>query len=139
MKYLALLLTLSFAPGAVLAQAPKAKKTEAILMEGELFKADVQKVLERGPQRFIASLRVAPHMNGKRFVGFRIDGFAPDSPLVNSRGVQPGDVILKVNREPVERPDQFMRAWEVVKGADTLEVEMLRAGQRLLYRWTLIP
>lgn len=126
---------------ALLAPAPagaQGKKTEAILLEGELERARLKKVLEQGPQKFIASLRLAPHMNGKRFVGFRIDGFAPDSPLVNGGAVQPGDVVLRVNREPVERPDQFMRAWEVVGGADTLEVELLRGTQRYLYRYTLI-
>lgn len=131
------------APTLGVAQGPAKKKAEAkaeaVLLEGELERARLKQVLDRGPQRFIASLQVAAHLEGKRFVGFRIEGFAPDSPLVNSRAVQPGDVILKVNREPLERPDQFMRAWEVVGSADTLEVELLRAGQRLLYRWTLLP
>ncbi len=133
----ALAVPLTLAASAPPAAAQK-KKTEAILLEGELERAVVERVLAGGPQKFIASLRLAPHMNGKRFVGFRIDGFAADSPLVNGGAVQPGDVVLRVNREPVERPDQFMRAWEVVGGADRLEVELLRGTQRYLYRWTLI-
>jgi len=130
------------APLAVALPSPSAAAepagTRAILLEGELERAALKRVLAKGPQRFIASLRVAPYMKGKRFMGFRIEGFAPDSPLVNGGAVQPGDVVLKVNREPVERPDQFMRAWEVVEGADALEVELLRGTQRYLYRWTLI-
>lgn len=117
--------------------SPKAQKP--IVLEGELPRAEVAAIVERGPQPFIASLRVAPHLEGRRFVGFRIEGFAPDSPLINSRAIQPGDVVLAVNREPLERPEQFMRAWELVARKDTLEVDLLRAGQRLRYRWTLVP
>ncbi|MCA9540944.1 MAG: hypothetical protein KC620_18720, partial [Myxococcales bacterium] len=106
------------APASLRAAAPKAD--EAVLVEGALARSEVRSVIERGPQRFIASLRVAAHLEKGRFVGFRIEGFAADAPMVNSQSVQPGDVILSVNREPLERPEQFMRAWEVVKEADTL-------------------
>lgn len=126
-------------PSAVVAGVPSSKKPEAIVFEGELARAEVIAVVAQGPQRFIASVQVAAHLDGRRFVGFRIEGFAPDSPLVNSRAVQPGDVILSVNREPLERPEQFMKAWERVDDGDSLEVELLRAGQRLRYRWTLVP
>lgn len=131
----ALLLTLS--PTA--APAQEKAEEQAIVLEGELERSRVKAVIDKGAQRFIASLRVAPHMRGKRFAGFRIEGFAPDSPLVNSAAIRPGDVVVKVNREPVERPDQFMRAWEVVGAADSLEVEVLRGTQRYLYRWKLLP
>lgn len=126
-------------PSAVVAGVPSPKKPEAIVFEGELARAEVIAIVAQGPQRFIASVQVAAQLDGRRFVGFRIEGFAPDSPLVNSRAVQPGDVILSVNREPLERPEQFMKAWERVDDGDTLEVELLRAGQRLRYRWTLVP
>lgn len=137
------LLTGLFALGLIAAVAPPAAAgptpaaEQAIVLEGELERSEVKRVIERGPQKFIASLRVAPYMKGKRFMGFRIEGFAADSPLVNSRAVQPGDVVLKVNGEPVERPEQFMRAWEVVAGAEALEVTLLRGTQRYVYRWTL--
>lgn len=114
-------------------------KTQAILIDGELERHRVQQVIDKGPQRFIASLRVSPHLVKGRFKGFRIDGFTPDSPLINSRAVQPGDVIIRVNREPVERPEQFMRAWELVAKADTLEVLLQRGNQRYQYTWTLRP
>ncbi|MEZ4435286.1 MAG: hypothetical protein R3F65_23005 [bacterium] len=124
---------------ALSAPLPSKKQPDAIVLEGELSRPELLRVVAAGPQRFIASVQVAPHLDGRRFVGFRIEGFAPDSPLVNSRAVQPGDVILSVNRESLERPEQFMKAWERLDEGDSLEVELLRAGQRLRYRWTLIP
>lgn len=119
----------------------QAKKGEpkATLIEAKMTRAEVAKVIEAGPQRFIASLRVEPHSVGGKFIGYRLSGVTTDGPLVNSQSVLPGDIIISVNREPLERPDQFMRAWEVAKGADVIEVLLLRGPQRLLYRWTLIP
>lgn len=111
---------------------------EARVVESELSRAEIQKVFDRGPQRFIAGLQVDPHLVKGKFVGFRIAGFTADGPLVNSRSVLPGDVVLRVNREPLERPEQFMRAWEVAQKADRLEVLLLRGTERILYRWKYV-
>jgi len=127
--------------GLCLATSVQAKKgdTKATLIEGTMTRAEVAKVIKAGPQRFIASLRVEPHIVEGKFVGYRLAGVTNDGPLVNSQSVLPGDVIISVNREPLERPAQFMRAWEVAKSAQTIEVLLLRGTQRLLYRWKLLP
>ncbi len=118
--------------------AVASEKTRPVkVIEGQLSRAVLKKVIERGPQRFVAGMRVSAHLVEGRFVGFRIDGFAPDGPLVNGRHILPGDVVLKVNQEPIERPEQFMRAWDVVSGADSLDVLLLRGGQQLRYHWKL--
>ena len=111
----------------------------AKVIEGHLDRTTLKKVMERGPQRFVAGVRVSPHLVKGRFVGFRIDGFTAEGPLVNGRAILPGDVVLSVNREPIERPEQFMRAWDVVRDADTLDVLLIRRGQRLNYRWKIVP
>ena len=117
----------------------KKSDAKATLIEGTMTRAEVAKVIEAGPQRFIASLRVEPHIVSGKFIGYRLSGVTTDGPLVNSQSVLPGDIIISVNREPLERPEQFMRAWEVAKSAPNLEVLLLRGTQRLLYRWKLIP
>lgn len=126
-------------PGPITAAHAQPAQSRAVLIDGELDRARVQAVIDKGPQQFIASLRVSPHLVKGRFKGFRIDAFTPDSPLINSRSIQPGDVIQRVNREPVERPEQFMRAWELVAKANTLEVLLLRGNQQYQYTWTLRP
>lgn len=108
-------------------------------VEGQLARGEVSQVLEKGPQRFIASIRVAPHLVKGRFAGFRLVQVLPDSPLATSTSVLPGDVVVSVNEQSLERPEQFMRAWDVVKGADRLSVVVLREGRRLSYSWKIIP
>jgi type II secretory pathway component PulC len=122
------------APAAAAGDAPK-----DAAIEGTLTRAALDAVLGRGPQRFIAGLRVAPHMNGKQFVGFRIVGFAPDSPLATGASIRPGDVVLKVNGESLARPEQFMHAWERVGEKDALTVDLLRADKPVRYRWRIVP
>ena len=132
---------LSFALVAALGSpAVAGEKTRPVkTIEGQLSRSLVKQVMERGPQRFIAGVRVSAHLVEGRFVGFRIDGFSADGPLVNGRHILPGDVVVRVNREPIERPEQFMRAWDVVQGAEALDVELIRGGQQLRYVWKIIP
>jgi len=107
--------------------------------QGQLNRAAFSQVLKAGPQRFIASLRVDAHLKEGRFVGFRLLQFLPNSSLINNGAVRPGDVILSVNKERLERPDQFMRIWEKLEEAQQLEVLLLRGTQRHRYRWIIEP
>jgi S1-C subfamily serine protease len=109
------------------------------LVEGTMSRSLLDEVVAQGPQRLIATLQVEPHMVKGRFIGYRIVGLSADSPLLNSRSVLPGDVIMSVNREPIERPEQFMRAWEVVQNAKRLQVTLMRGSEHLRYRWKLLP
>ena len=116
--------------------APSAKP---IVVENALARDQLNAVVQKGPQRFIATISVDPVMEKGRFVGFRIVGVAADSPMAGSANIRPGDVVMSVNRESLERPEQFMRAWEVVRNAPTLEVMVRRGMQRYLYRWKIVP
>jgi type II secretory pathway component PulC len=132
-----LLLTAMLLVVATAAQA--ADPPPAAVVEGTLTRAEVQQVLDRGPQRFIAALRVAPVLDKGKFLGFKLVSIQPESPLAAGTSVALGDVVLAVNDQPLERPEQFMRAWDMVKGADSLSVLLLRDGRRLQYRWKIAP
>lgn len=119
-------------------QAPPVAADER-LIESVLTRAEVAPILEQGPQRVVAAVEVSPHLERGRFVGFRILRFRSDGPFADVRSLQPGDVVVRVNRESLERPEQFMRAWEVVKQADELEIEVLRGDQRFVFRWRIVP
>jgi type II secretory pathway component PulC len=108
-------------------------------VESTLTRSAFDAAIARGPQRIVASVEVRPALDRGRFLGFQIVRWLPDGDLRDCTSILAGDVIVSVNRESLERPEQFMRAWEVVKTATALEVEVLRAGQRLLYRWKIEP
>ena len=107
------------------------------IVEKTMARGVLDAVIAKGPQRLIATLQVQPHMVNGRFLGYRLVSVSPDSPLVNSDTVKPGDVIVSVNKERIERPEQFMRAWEVVSNAKRLSVSIIRGQKRIQYRWRL--
>jgi len=109
------------------------------VMASTLARAAFDAVMAESPQRVVAAVDVKPALVGRRFVGFRLLRIRPEGILRDCTSLVPGDVIVSVNREPLERPEQFMRAWEVVKNASAIEVEVERGGRRILYRWTLVP
>lgn len=138
--------------GVAAAEGPK-------VVEGQLTQAEVERVLDLGPQRLIAGVEVAAHRarvapdapaGGKgadvvqgpprraRFVGFRIVSISPTGPLAEMQSIQVGDVVITVNGQPVERPDDFMKVWEGVRGRDTLEVRVLRGVEPIIYRWKVV-
>ncbi|MEE2787979.1 MAG: hypothetical protein VX589_11620 [Myxococcota bacterium] len=114
---------------------PAAAKTVQLTLS----RAVLNEVLDQGPQRFIAALKLDPHMERGRFLGWRIGGFAATSRFANTQHVFAGDVIVAVNDEPLERPEQFMRAWEVVRNASELKVTLIRQKVKWTYRWKIQP
>ncbi len=92
-------------------------------------------VLRGGAGRFFARMPVRPHRVGRRFIGFKLldlYGHAPPHP----DGLHVGDVVTAVNDMPIARPEQFMKVWETVGVARTIEVDVMRREQpmRVVYR-----
>ncbi|MCB9547745.1 MAG: hypothetical protein H6706_18110 [Myxococcales bacterium] len=116
-----------------------APPADGVIVAGAITRGDLEAVVAAGAQRFIASLQVVPVMDGRRFRGFQLAGVRPDSPLAGSENVRVGDVVVAVNGLPVERPDQFMKAWGGLKKAERIDVKLLRGAQPLVYRWTVSP
>lgn len=120
-------------PGALSVNPPPG----GIISAGTLTREALKAGLALGPQRFIASVHVTPLMKGRRFLGFQLAQIKPGSPLMGSQNIRVGDVIISVNKMPVERPDQFMKAWESLASVKQLDVKLRRAGQTLVYRWQI--
>jgi type II secretory pathway component PulC len=123
----------------LLAPAAGAPAAPVPTVESAITRSAFDAAIARGPQRIVASVEVRPGLDRGRFLGFQIVRFLPDGDLRDCTSILPGDIVVSVNRESLERPEQFMRAWEVVKSAPAVEVEVLRAGQRVVYRWKIEP
>ena len=107
--------------------------------EGRLARADFDAVLSGSPQRIVAAVDVQPFLERGHFRGFQIVRIHSDGVLSALEAIVPGDVILTVNHEPIERPEQFMRAWDVVKSASAVDVEVLRGTRPVRLRWKIEP
>ena len=67
--------------------------------------------LERGPSWLIQNVTVRPVLLDRQFYGFQLVALFPDEPD-KRLPIQVGDIVQQVNGQAIERPDQFMDAWQ---------------------------
>ncbi len=96
---------------------------------GPLTRAEVETALTRGLGVFLARVDVSPAMTNGRFVGFRLER-ADDIDDWHSAGadIRIGDVILRVNGIRIERPEQALWAFERLRIARAIDVDLIRNG-----------
>ena len=100
-------------------------------------RSQVDDALARGPSWFIRQVRVQPVLLGESFYGFQLRAIFPDYPEFTEDAIRTGDIVQRVNGMPIERPDQFMAAWESLARSDHLSVRVVRDGKALLVTWLI--
>ena len=116
---------------AVAAEAPVA--TVAVVAPsrppGPLTRGEIEGLVRGGLGVLLGRVEVTPVMSAGRFVGFRLDA-AQDLDAWHAAGadIRLGDVIVRVNGVRVERPEQAQWAFERLRIAQAIEVDVLRGG-----------
>ncbi|MDB4930744.1 MAG: hypothetical protein JWM10_3228 [Myxococcaceae bacterium] len=84
----------------------------------------------RGLGRFLAEVDVSPVVEGGRFVGFRLNS-ARHLRRWRRAGadLRPGDVITRVNDQPIDRPERAVGCLAALREASELRVDLLRRGE----------
>ena len=102
---------------------------------GALWHQDVVSVVEQGLGRFLSKVRVEAALDQGRFTGFRILELRP-AQFWAGVDLQPGDVVTSVNGMPIQRDTEAYEAFQALKEAQRLDVDLLRNGEarRLSYR-----
>jgi type II secretory pathway component PulC len=113
-------------------QAPVQPAAETI---PRLARGDLNKVLDRGPQDFLASVNEEPFLVGGQFRGWVFRGWRDER--FAAADLQAGDVVVRINDRPVERPEQFMAVWESLRSASELTIETLRGGKKRVIRYPI--
>ena len=93
--------------------------------------AELKSVLKQGPQDFIQRIRVRPTFRKGQFAGWRVIAYAGPGPI------QVGDIVFRINRHSIERPEQFMAVWDGLKGRPDLLLELVRDGRPLNLRYRI--
>lgn len=91
-------------------------------------------IIDAGLGRLFQRLQVSPSLKKGRFVGFQITSLHPDWAVST---LQAGDVVTALNGMPIERPEQAMAAFESLRTAEQLAVELLRAGTPVTLRYRI--
>ena len=103
--------------------------------EGTIARAELDAVLEQGLGRFLGRVTTEAHLEGGRFVGHRLVELR--SELFAGVDLLPGDTLVEVNGMPVERPEQALRAWEALRVASELTLDILREGEARQLRYAI--
>ncbi len=105
---------------------------------GELVvkRADVVAGLKKGPGWALGQVAVKPSRDGAGdFVGFEVDAFTPGASAIMSPPLKRGDVITHLMGVRLKSPDDYMSAWQLVNGSDTLRIDYVRDGAPLFSVW----
>jgi len=108
------------------------------VVSGEIARADLEPVLEAGLGRFLQGVGVEPDLREGRFVGFRLTRLYPADPRFADLDLGPGDTVLRVNGQSIERPEQALQVWNSLRVASELMVEYLRDGERRELRFAIV-
>lgn len=106
--------------------------------QGEIVRAALLPVLDEGLGRFLGGVRVEAVVTDGRFTGFRVVSIYPDDPRFEGIELAPGDVILRVNGEVIERPEQAFLVWNGLRVASELMIEYERGGERRELRYAIV-
>ena len=118
-------------PAAAPEPAPPQEPPSGFADAGVIKTAELKSVLKQGPQDFIQRIRVRPTFRKGQFAGWRVLAYAGPGPL------RVGDIVFRINRRSIERPEQFMAVWDGLPGRTELLLELVRAGQPLNLRYRI--
>lgn len=103
--------------------------------EGTIERAELDAVLAGGFGLFLQRVTTEPHLDAGRFVGFRLTELRTE--IFEGVDLRPGDTLLSVNGLPIERPEEALMAWNALRVASELTLEVLREGERRQLRFAI--
>lgn len=117
--------------------APEATAALAAAPAG-IRRAEVLAAVERGLGQLLARSEVAPVVRDGIFVGFAVVHFERASDLARV-GLAPGDVLLAVGGKPIRTPDEAQLAFEGLRAAPSIVLEIERAGAKKTLTTPIAP
>ncbi|MBN2340784.1 MAG: hypothetical protein JXX29_11365 [Deltaproteobacteria bacterium] len=95
----------------------------------DVTREQLNSILEKGPAHILAMVQTDSVKEGGKFIGFKIVSFRVDAPSI--LGVQPDDIVKKVNGLSIERPEQFLTVFEKLKTAAEITFVVMRDGTEM--------
>jgi hypothetical protein len=131
------------APAQPVAQVTSAMATEPVVLPdqveaGQISRAKLKAVLSAGVGRFLGRLRAEPQLENGRFVGWRLLNVFDRDPQLHDGVLHPGDTVMRVNGQSIERPEQFKNVWDSLASSSELVLQVQRAGKPSEVRYRIV-
>jgi type II secretion system protein C len=124
-------------PAPVVAEAPPPPAEPVVVEVGVIHRAALDEVLDRGLGAFLSRVDTEASLDDGRFVGFRLVHLT-DAALFDGVDLQEGDVLIAVNGQSIERPEQAFTAWTGLRVASEITLEVIRGGARYDLRFPIV-
>lgn len=94
-----------------------------------LEREDVVATVDAGLGRFLQHLEMEASLTPSgEFTGFRIVRIVTPN-LFDGVGIGAGDIVTRVNDQPIERPIEAYEAFVALKAAESLDIDYVRGGR----------
>lgn len=104
---------------------------------GVIPRAALQAELANGIGRFLQQVRVQAVLARGRFVGWRVLTLFPARSDIQAGVLRPGDLVMRINGESIERPEDFKAVWDSLASASEIVVDIEREGEPSSLRYTI--
>jgi hypothetical protein len=101
---------------------------------GVLDRKGLVAVIDQGLGRMLARLKLSAVMTKGRFAGFRVTRI---DPAWAAAGIEEGDVLLRLNGQTIERPEQAQEAFESLRVASEVALELVRGEEKRSLRYRI--
>jgi general secretion pathway protein C len=102
------------------------------------FVTSYQEKIDSDPEGALRDIGVTPIAAGSAD-GYRLDDMAANSPYLSQTGLQPGDVVLSVNGQPVGNIQQDRRQIDNILAQGSARIEVQRGTRRFFITASLKP
>jgi general secretion pathway protein C len=93
------------------------------------FVSSYREKIDEDPQAALEEMGISP-VSEDGADGYRLDAVAADSPYLSQTGLQPGDVVLSVNGQPVGNIQQDRRQIDNILAQGSARIEVQRGTRR---------
>ena len=103
------------------ATSPPADTDPGVVTESQL-----DELQNHGPSVVMQHIETEPIHDDDEFVGFEVVGATDTARAHMEPKLEIGDIITHVNLVRLERPDDYMEAWQTLDGADEIRFDVIR-------------
>ncbi len=114
----------------------ESRDTESAL---EVTRQQLDSLLEKGPGWGLIHVRVLAAKDEQgRLVGYQVEQMSEGAHVWLHPSLQVGDQITHLNGVRIQTPDDYMEAWNLSRGAESLRIDFIRGGEAVSVNWLVI-
>jgi S1-C subfamily serine protease len=98
----------------------------------------LKRTLDGGLGNWLRGVEVEPRVERGQFRGWLVQRVYEGDPCWADVDLKAGDIVTRVNRRPIERPEQAHAVWSGLKDARDIVVDYERAGRSRTLRFDVV-